>query len=259
MIDSGATDNLLTPTLAQRLGLKVQKLQIPKPILTVDGSLHKQGKITDYVNLNLRLGQQTHCQKFYIATLGQDRVILGYPFLQRFNPDINWKDGTIKGAQNVQIEPTSGEATIIQILHLQEQARKQCRELTEGESLYCTIRRVSFAQQWAAAVDKKEDRMTVAQVPEEYQQHWRVFDEDCVKWFPPSQVENMKIKLMPNAPTKLDCKIYPLNQRELETLCKYLLEELEKGFIEDRNSAYTSPTFYILKKDKGKYRLVVDY
>ena len=64
---------------------------------------------------------------------------------------------------------------------------------------------------------------------------------------------------MPNAPTELDCKIYPLNQRELETLHKYLSEELEKGFIKDRNSTYTSPTFYIPKKDKGKYRLVVDY
>ena len=38
-----------------------------------------------------------------------------------------------------------------------------------------------------------------------------------------------------------------------------ILEELEKGFIEDRNSAYISPTFYIPKKDKGKYCLVVDY
>ena len=69
----------------------------------------------------------------------------------------------------------------------------------------------------------------------------------------------MKINLMPNAPTKLDCKIYPLNQQELKTLCKDLSEELKKGFIKDGNSAYMSPTFYILKKDKGEYRLMVDY
>jgi hypothetical protein len=45
----------------------------------------------------------------------------------------------------------------------------------------------------------------------------------------------------------------------LETLCKYLAKELAKGFIEDGSLPYTSPTFYILKKDKGEYRLVVDY
>ena len=46
-----------------------------------DGSLHKQGKITSYMNLNLCLGNQTHRQMFYVATLGQDCAILGYPFL----------------------------------------------------------------------------------------------------------------------------------------------------------------------------------
>jgi len=40
LIDSGATDNFLTPKLAQRLGLKMQKLKIPKPILMVDRSEH---------------------------------------------------------------------------------------------------------------------------------------------------------------------------------------------------------------------------
>jgi hypothetical protein len=69
----------------------------------------------------------------------------------------------------------------------------------------------------------------------------------------------MHITLVPNAPGELDCKIYPLNQCELETLHKYLAEELAKGFIEDGSSPYTSPTFYIPKKDKGEYRLVVDY
>ena len=69
----------------------------------------------------------------------------------------------------------------------------------------------------------------------------------------------MEIKLIPGAPVELNCKIYPLNQQELETLCKYLAEELEKGFIVDGNSPYTSPTFYIPKKDKGEYRLVVNY
>src|SRR5579863_10373323 len=69
----------------------------------------------------------------------------------------------------------------------------------------------------------------------------------------------MEIKLIPGAPPELNCKIYPLNQRELETLHKYLAEELKKGFIMDGNSPYTSPMFYIPKKDKGEYWLVIDY
>ena len=122
LIDSGATDNFLTPKLAQRLGLKVQKLQIPKPILTVDGSEHVQGDITKFVNIKIRLGNQVRRQMFYVATLGQDRAILGFPFLQKFNPQIDWKTGTIKGAQNIQIEPESKEDTLLRIIQLQDKA-----------------------------------------------------------------------------------------------------------------------------------------
>src|SRR5579863_8757070 len=196
---------------------------------------------------------------FYVTTLGQDRAILGFPFLQRFNPQIDWKTGTIKGAQNIQIEPESKENALICIIQLQDKAQEICGEPDEGESLFCMIRKVSFTQQWASEADNKSKQMTARQVPEEYQRHWRVFDEECAKQFPPSRPENMEIKLTPGAPAELDCKIYPLNQRELETLHKYLAEELEKGFIVDGSSPYTSPTFYIPKKDKGEYRLVVDY
>jgi predicted aspartyl protease len=58
LVDSGATDNFLTPSLAERLRLRIQKLKYPKPILTVDGSEHKQGKLTEYTDLVLKLGEQ---------------------------------------------------------------------------------------------------------------------------------------------------------------------------------------------------------
>jgi len=259
LINSGATDNFLTPTLAKRLGLPIRKLTIPIPILMVDGSKHKQGKLTKYTDLILKLGEQQWKQRFYIATLGQDRAIFGYPFLNKFNPHIDWSKNRIIRANKVQIQTEQKETSLLRILQLQNEAQKQCGEPKEGESLHCVLQQVSFAQQWAAAADKPKTRMTSAQIPEEYQKHQKVFDEECAKRFPPSRVENMHIKLTPGAPQELDCKIYPLNQWELETLHKYLTEELAKGFIEDGSSLYTSPTFYIPKKEKGEYQLVVNY
>jgi hypothetical protein len=58
LVDSRATDNFLTPSLAKRLGLRIQRLKNPKTILMVDGSEHKQGKLTEYMDLVLRLGEQ---------------------------------------------------------------------------------------------------------------------------------------------------------------------------------------------------------
>ena len=35
--------------------------------------------------------------RFYITNLGDDRVILGYPWLRDFNPKINWTTGKLEG------------------------------------------------------------------------------------------------------------------------------------------------------------------
>jgi hypothetical protein len=32
---------------------------------------------------------------FYVTSLGQDRIVLGFPFLQEFNPEIDWGAKTI--------------------------------------------------------------------------------------------------------------------------------------------------------------------
>jgi hypothetical protein len=34
---------------------------------------------------------------FYVANIGEDDLILGYPFLKAADPKINWTEGTIEG------------------------------------------------------------------------------------------------------------------------------------------------------------------
>ena len=41
-------------------------------------------------------GQDTQ-QKFYVADLGKDHMILGMPFLAATSPDIDWSEGTFDG------------------------------------------------------------------------------------------------------------------------------------------------------------------
>jgi hypothetical protein len=56
----------------------------------------------------------------------------------------------------------------------------------------------------------------------------------------------------------LDCKIYPLTLVEQGKLKEYIRENLEKGYIRPSKSQYSSPFFFVGKKD-GKLRPVVDY
>jgi hypothetical protein len=64
---------------------------------------NKAGKITRSCMLRVCKGQQQAHQCFFITSLGDDHVILGYPWLEEFNPEIDWSTRTMKGAQ-VQLE-----------------------------------------------------------------------------------------------------------------------------------------------------------
>ena len=47
--------------------------------------------------LHIVKGDRNKLQRFYITSLGKDRIILGYPFLWYFNPKIDWHSGKVLG------------------------------------------------------------------------------------------------------------------------------------------------------------------
>ncbi len=59
----------------------------------------------------------------------------------------------------------------------------------------------------------------------------------------------MEINLKEGAPTELDCKTYPLSDKEKKVLHDELDKDLTKGFIRHGTSSYISPVFFIPKKD----------
>ena len=100
--------------------------------------------------------------------------------------------------------------------------------------------------------------MQKVEIPSHYQQFAKVFDEEASHRLPQHQPWDHAIDLKPNAPSSLNCKIYPLTTQEKEALRKWLDEELKKGYITKSKSPYASPFFFIKKKD-GKLRPVQDY
>ena len=69
----------------------------------------------------------------------------------------------------------------------------------------------------------------------------------------------MTIPLKEGASDQMDCKTYPLSQKELGILRKSLDEDLEKGYIKHGTSSYVSPIFFIPKKDGEELHMVIDY
>jgi hypothetical protein len=61
----------------------------------VDGTENKQGTINTYVNLEFSLGKRKFKEQFYVTGLGKQRIILGFPWLHKHNPIIDWKKGEV--------------------------------------------------------------------------------------------------------------------------------------------------------------------
>jgi hypothetical protein len=97
-----------------------------------------------------------------------------------------------------------------------------------------------------------------AELPKEYQEFARIFSEEAADRFPPAREWDHAIDLKPGAPDALDCKVYPMTRDEDTALEKFLDEMVAKGYIHPSKSPYTSPFFFVKKKD-GKLRPVQDY
>jgi hypothetical protein len=84
LVDSGATDNFISNKLLKRM--KIGKLNLPKPrtIWNIDGTHNKSGHITHFVDLLVRCGDRSKEMRFLITDLGEDEIVLGYPWLAAF-------------------------------------------------------------------------------------------------------------------------------------------------------------------------------
>jgi len=199
--------------------------------------------ITHYVDLNIQTHGIHRTLQFLITNIGNEGLILEYPWLSTFEPQFNWTSAVINEkvlpivirSVNPQIP---GKSPIVVCLQTEYH---QIRATTSTE---LTIQ----AQQYT----------TKAEVPKEYQQFKKVFSEEESKRYPPKHAWDHAIKFKKDAPEAVDCKVYPMNQIKDQAVQKFLKDELEKGYIHILKSPYASSFFFICKKD-GKLRLVQDY
>ena len=78
---------------AQKQRLPLTKLDEPIQAYNVDGTRNKRGTIKYYINLNIKINNQTTCEQLYVTGLGKQKIILGFPWFKENNPDIDWKTG----------------------------------------------------------------------------------------------------------------------------------------------------------------------
>jgi Aspartyl protease len=89
LIDSGANGLFIDQNFAKNFNINY--LDKPVKAYNVDRIKNKRGTINTYINLKFTLGEQKFKEKFYVTGLGKQRIILGFPWLHKYNPIIDWK------------------------------------------------------------------------------------------------------------------------------------------------------------------------
>ena len=96
LLDSGANTIFIDKTWAETHEVPLIPLRNPIPVYNVDGIHNSAGSITHSTELVVEF--QGHHEKVTaeVTDLGKNPFILGFLWLQRHNPEIDWTRGTVK-------------------------------------------------------------------------------------------------------------------------------------------------------------------
>ena len=93
-LDSGATECFVSQRFIDAHKLGTRLLSIPRKLQNADGSPNAGGGLTHFTELEVVTGGKPHRLRFYIANMGPDDLVLGYPWFAATNAQPNWREGT---------------------------------------------------------------------------------------------------------------------------------------------------------------------
>lgn len=253
LLDSGATENFLNLQYARNQGLPIHRLLKPRNLFNIDGTPNKQGTLKYYTNLSVQMGSRRVKMRFFLSDLGENKVILGYPWFMAFQPNIDWAWGWIDHLQLPIIARTPDTRNAKFLPRHHQHTHHQDPLIIAHVTIPVAEHRQTLAFKLAEQEWKKSEA-----IPMEYQSHAHMFSEQESQHFPQLRIWDHAIKLQPGAPATLPAKVYQLNPLEREELLKFVQAHLEKGYIWPSKSPYAAPFFFIKKKD-GKLQPVQDY
>jgi len=93
LVDSGATTNFVDRVVIENNNLVTHKLANLYHVINVDSTPNKAGQITEYVRAYVEIGSHKTTQHLSVTNLGNKEIIIGYSYLYKHNPNINWQKG----------------------------------------------------------------------------------------------------------------------------------------------------------------------
>jgi len=181
LLDSGATENFLSTSYVKKLGLPIWRLTYKRRLFNIDGTLNKVGMLKYYVDVSTRIGSKRNCLWYFLTDLGENQIILRYPWFASAQPRIDWAKGWINYMQlPIVLWSDDADRAIFS-------ARTKKRRVV--------IKRIQ--------IDKR--------IPHQYRAFTDVFSDQESKRYLPKRPWDHQIKLKEGAPAMMISKTIPLS------------------------------------------------
>src|ERR1700712_2151486 len=282
LVDSGATSTFINKSVVESNNLVQEKLASPFNVINADGTLNKGGTITHRLKTYLEIGPHRAKQTMLVTELGNKQMIIGYSFLKRHNPDIDWVKGEWRftrcpescapGARK--IKPTQEETNELELEDgyswdnfLDEIGEDNPDnpyvnwldiDSQDGQEMAEVIAEYSEKDREELEDDETPDDGWKKSVPKHLWEFGDVFSKKKSERMPARKEWDHGIDFEEGASLPKPAKLYPLSPKEKNSLDEWITEELRKGYIRPSKSPVAAPVFFVKKKDDG-LRLVQDY
>ncbi len=170
--------------------MKIGKIPLKKPwyIWNIDGTHNKAGSIKEYVDLQVQCGPKKEEMRFLVTHIGEDELVLGYPWLAAFQPKIDWKQAVLDETQQPLIIKTLGLREDKEVARICKAWIKVAQERAEeGEEIFIhrmsmeKIKWTSTSTEMAVKALPKDEKTWDQIVPKHYHKWDKVFSEEEAK------------------------------------------------------------------------------
>src|SRR5258708_6104552 len=93
LVDSGAMSNFINKSFMKKHNLVTQKMANPYEVRNADGTTNKDGQISHFVRAYIEVGSHKSTHYLYVTNLGDKDMMIGYTYLHKHNPTIDWEKG----------------------------------------------------------------------------------------------------------------------------------------------------------------------
>jgi len=227
LVDSRCTHTGINEQLVKDKRIQTKPINFSFKVFNTDRT--KNREVTKVAPLEIEINGHKETLEAAVMDLNRTDMFLGHDWLVKHNPEVNWKNDTIKFTRCLGSCTTKHEDIQFKTRRIKAMENTDTKEQDNGE------------------IGKELDKTNLENLPDYIQPFTHLFNKKKFKKLPERHEWDHEINLMKEVPKELNAKAYAMTLKEEEALNQWLDEQLKAGLIVESKSRYAAPYFYILK------------